>query len=363
MPNDWTYVASEWTYVDLPAAYDLTSPGATSVIVAVIDSGCYTAHPDLNGRLVAGQSFVAGFSEPTDDAGHGTQVAGIIAAKGNNWGLNTNVAGVAWDANVKVMPLKFMKADGADVTGYVADAVQAIYYAVDHGARIINASWGFGESSKALEDAVAYARSRDVLFVASAGNDGKDNDVTAHYPSNLSEPNVIAVAAIDNSNDIATFSNYGYYSVDVAAPGVSIAPTTETGGVSSGNTGTSFAAPVVSAIAALLLNQNSAWTCSELRERLVTTSVIEAAFSQRLKDCNGVVNAYNALRNANVHAVHDEGNGTTPSGSGDVSTATASGGGGGGGCLVDSAALNSRSAWAFALLVGALLLAQVRRRA
>ena len=171
---------------------------------------------------------------------------------------------------------------------------------------------------------------------------------------------MIAVAAIGNDNDLASFSNYGYYSVDLAAPGVNIASTTETGSISFGNSGTSFAAPVVSAIAALLLNQDSALSCSAVSERLVKTSVVDAAFSQELLDCNGVVNAYNALTNTNVHEVHDASEWSSPSGSDDVSTATASGGGGGGGCMIGCAAGN----WGLVLvLLGFVALALVRRRA
>ena len=356
-PNDWSNTGSAWADVDLPEAYALTSPAALQIVVAVIDSGCNTDHPDLVGRTVAGASFVAGFASPTDDAGHGTRVAGIIAASGNNNAANKNMAGVAWDANVKVMPLKFMKKNGSSTTGYISDAISAIYYAVDHGASVINASWGFSSYSSALEDAVRYARSHGVLFVASAGNDGADNDVTPHYPSNFTLDNVVAVAALNTSGDIASFSNHGYYSVDVAAPGQGLSSTAEDGTIDTWNSGTSFAAPVVSGIAALIINQNNAIGYLALKDRIVKTSVIRSSFSQTLKDCNGVVNAYNALTNTGVHEVHDKSQWNAPAAqnSGDGAAAAAGGGGGGGGtCFIASAELNGLAGLALALtlLVG-----------
>ncbi|OPZ60555.1 MAG: Thermophilic serine proteinase precursor [Deltaproteobacteria bacterium ADurb.Bin510] len=363
--DDWTYTGAAWADVDLPEAYALTSPAATSVIVAVVDSGCDLDHPDLVGRLVNGKSFVDGFSEADDDAGHGTRVAGIIAAQGNNDGVNTNVAGVAWDANVKVMPLKFMKKNGTSTTGYISDAIEAIYYAVDHGASVINASWGFSSYSSALEDAVRYAQSHGVLFVASAGNNGTDNDVTPHYPSNFTLDNVIAVAALNTSGDIASFSNYGYYSVDVAAPGQGLASTAEDGTIDTWNSGTSFAAPVVSGIAALLINHNNNLDYAAVRTRIITNSVVKSSYSQTLKDCNGVVNAYYALTNGNAHAVHDksEWSSTSAQNSGDSSAAAAGGGGGGGGaCFVASAETNGLAGLAIALtlLVGMTMIPRRR---
>jgi subtilisin family serine protease len=364
-PNDWTYTGAAWADVDLPEAYALTSPAATSVIVAVVDSGCDLDHPDLAGRLVAGASFVDGFATPTDDAGHGTRVAGIIAASGNNSAVNKTVAGVAWDANVKVMPLKFMEKNGSSTTGYISDAIEAIYWAVDHGASVINASWGFSNYSSALEDAVRYAQSHGVLFVASAGNAGADNDTTAHYPSNFTLDNVIAVAALNTSGDIASFSNYGYYSVDVAAPGQGLASTAEDGTIDTWNSGTSFAAPVVSGIAALLINHDDSLDYADVRTRIITNSVVKSSYSQTLKDCNGVVNAYYALTNGNVHAVHDksEWNDTSAQNSGDSGAAAAAGGGGGGGgaCFVASAETNSLAGLAIilTLLVG---LSRIPRR-
>ena len=339
-PNDWTYTGAQWSNVDLLEAYYLTTPALTSVIVAVIDSGCDSDHPDLAGRLVAGASFIDGFATAEDDAGHGTRVAGIIAAKGNNTGANTTMAGVAWDANVKVMPLKFMKKSGTSTTGYISDAIEAIYYAANNGARVINASWGFTNYSSSLQEAVAYARSKGVLFVASAGNSSADNDVTAHYPSNFTLDNVVAVAALNTDGDIASFSNYGYYSVDVAAAGQGPAATKEDGTIHTWNSGTSFAAPVVSAIAALVINQENAIGYLALKDRIVKTSVINAGFSQRLKDCNGVVNAYNALTNTGLHAIHDKTAWNVPSqnaGETPASDGEGGGGGGGGGCFIASA--------------------------
>src|SRR5208337_4025299 len=145
--------------------------------------------------LISGYDFANNDGTPEDDSGHGTKVCGILGAVGNN---GIGIAGVDWDINIAIMPVKFMKLnDNGQTTGNLSDAVNAIYYAVDHGAQIINASWGFYESSSSLDDAIAYAKSKGVLFVASAGNNGQDNDTSVHYPSNCPYDNVIAVAAMD----------------------------------------------------------------------------------------------------------------------------------------------------------------------
>jgi hypothetical protein len=207
---------------------------------------------DKNGFVddVHGADYVDEDSNPTDDAGHGTHVAGIIGAKGNN---ATGIAGVNWDA--KIMALKFLDGDGQ---GNTADAANSIDYAVSHGARVINASWGGPAFSQALYSAVRRAGEKGVVFVAAAGNDGENADVKPDYPAAFDLPNVISVAATDSSDELVDFSNYGAGSVDLAAPGDDIESTvpkdTDDSGYASFS-GTSMAAPFVTGAVAMYLSR------------------------------------------------------------------------------------------------------------
>jgi serine protease len=264
---------------------------ASSVIVAVIDSGVDYNHPDLaadvwhnpgevagNGRDDDGDGIVddvygADFSTGTptgnalDNNGHGTHVAGIIGAAGNN---GIGVSGVAW--NVKIMDLKFLDANGNGVT---SNAVQAIYYAVNHGAKVINASWGGSAGSAALQSAIDYARAHGVIFVTSAGNNAANNDVSPAYPADYTQDNVIAVAATDWNDNLATFSNYGAKTVALAAPGSYIYSTypTEIDAASPYRyySGTSMAAPFVSGAMALVWGMHPEWSYSQVINDVLKT--------------------------------------------------------------------------------------------
>lgn len=246
-PNDPEVLnGNEWhlTKIAAPLAWEQTS-GASNVVVAVLDSGVNAAHPDLTARLVPGYDFVWDDNDPTDDFGHGTAVAGVIAAAGNN-GLG--VAGVAFDA--RVMPVKVMNASGFAAYSTVA---QGIRYAVDHGARVINLSLAGSAASATLQDAVDYAWSHNVVIVAAAGNNGSDAPL---YPAACN--NVVAVAATTAGDSLASYSSYGNH-LALAAPGDNIWTTTRdlTTGYAA-ESGTSFASPVVAGVAALMLSANPA---------------------------------------------------------------------------------------------------------
>jgi thermitase len=210
--------------------------GDASVTVAVVDTGIAYNHPDLadnawtnpgetangidddgNGYVddVRGWDWSAGDNDPQDPHGHGTHVAGIIGAAGND---GHGVTGVAWD--VSLMPLRVLAADGS---GTLADIVDGFAYAAAEGADIVNASLGGPEYSRAMEDVVAG--SRQTLFVVAAGNSAEDTDTRPTYPCSLPAPNLLCVAATDNQDRLAGFSNYGAESVDLAAPGVGIVST------------------------------------------------------------------------------------------------------------------------------------------
>jgi subtilisin family serine protease len=221
--------------IDAPEAWNITT-GSSNVVLAVIDSGVAYNHPDLAGNIwtnndevtgngidddgngyvddIYGWDFIDSDGYPVDLNSHGTHVAGTIAAMGNN-GVGT--AGVMWSA--KIMAIRFLGVSG---WGNTANAAEAIMYAADNGARIINASWGEYDYSSTLYNAIDYARTKDVLFVAAAGNENNDNDIHPFYPASYDLPNIISVAATDYNDNLASFSNYGKNSVDLGAPGVDI---------------------------------------------------------------------------------------------------------------------------------------------
>lgn len=251
--------------VQAPAAWDL-STGSSGVTIAVVDTGVQSTHPEFSGRLVAGCDFVNRDALPEDDNGHGTHVAGIAAAAGNN---SVGIAGINWGA--RIMALKVLDATG---TGTYQQIAQAIVYAADSGAKVINLSLGGSEPSSVLEDAVNYAVAQGAVVVAAAGNDGTNS---ANYPAAYAA--AIAVAATDSSNVRASFSNYGSY-VDLSAPGVSILSTFLSSGYSS-KSGTSMAAPHVAGAAALLMSYSSAFTTPAQVRAALETSALDLGTSGR----------------------------------------------------------------------------------
>jgi len=261
--------------------------GSEDVVVAVLDSGVDYEHVDLRTNIWARPDSVPAYyddelgefndefgyngtdqlSDPMDDNGHGTHCAGIIGAEGNN---DEGIAGINW--NVQIMPLKFLGRGGFGTT---ADAIKAINYAIDRkkagvNIRVINASWGSTQNSKALEDVIRAAGDAGILFVAAAGNSGTDNDKRAHYPSNYDLPNVISVAATDRTDALTSFSNFGLKSVHIAAPGRDI-ESTWLGNAYRDASGTSMAAPQVAGVAALVLSAEPNLTVAQLRNRLLSS--------------------------------------------------------------------------------------------
>ncbi len=340
-PSDWPYSSSEWRDVDLQDAWTYASTHSTNakVRIAVVDSGVDLDHTELVDVLIPGYDFANDDSEPEDDAGHGTRVTGIIGAKANN---SIKACGVAWNNNIEIMPLKFMRQDGSGTTGYTSDAIEAINYAVNNGAKIINASWGFDSYSRSLEDAINYARSRGVLFVCSAGNNSTNNDEVAHYPSNYKIDNVIAVAAMNRYGELASFSNYGYYSVHVAAPGSSLTTTDLNNAITSYASGTSFASPFVAGIAAMVFSENPSIGYSEVKSRIIQGSIIDESYSEELNMSGGCVNAYNALMDIKNHDMVDSSSWSAPAAP-SVDDEEASGEGGGKGCFIETTTCSNAS--------------------
>jgi subtilisin family serine protease len=195
--------------VKAPEAWDNTT-GSSDVVVAVLDTGVDYNEPDLAPNIMKGYDFIMNNTDPMDRNGHGTHVAGIIAAAGNN---GIGVTGVMW--NAKIMPVRFLGPSG----GTVSDEIASISYASSHGATIINMSYGGSQYSQAEKDAIDASQA---ICVCAAGNNGMNTDVTPSYPASYKSSNIISVAATDQNDALASFSNYGPNSVQVAAPGTNI---------------------------------------------------------------------------------------------------------------------------------------------
>ena len=212
--------------MSLEKAWNLITD-CSSVVVAVIDSGVNYTHQDLAANMWDGGAAypnhgydfvsVASPADPMDRNGHGTHVAGTIGAVGNN---AVGTAGVCWKASI--MAIRVMDASGSGTT---ATIVQGVNWAVDHGAKVLNMSLGGPSFDAAYSAAITYAQGHDVVVVAAAGNEGRDDDAVPSYPCSFPQPNLICVAALDQAYQLATFSNWGASSVDVGAPGTNIVST------------------------------------------------------------------------------------------------------------------------------------------
>jgi serine protease len=340
-PNDsffgqmWGLMNPDLAGADIDAidAWDITT-GSSDVVVAVTDTGIDFAHPDLgpnawvnpgevpangidddgNGLIddVNGWNFVDDTNQLFENAGidlHGTHVSGTIGAAGNN---GIGVTGVAW--NIKLMGLKFLGSGGGDIAG----AVRAINYAVDQrkrgiNVRVINASWGpdCGEDakSKSLRKAIKKAGGAGILFVVAAGNGGCDQfgddlDATPVFPPAWTTElaTLISVAALDRSDNLASYSNYGRSTIDVGAPGgscdgcLSGILSTSPGGFYRFLHGTSMSTPHVAGIAALLWSHEPSLTPEAVKQRIIDTAVPVLDLASRLVS-SGRANAFNALTN------------------------------------------------------------------
>jgi subtilisin family serine protease len=282
-------------------AWDLTT-GSTNVIVGVIDTGIRYTHHDLTNQMwhnphpgsyqgfsndVYGINAITGSGNPFDDNNHGTHVSGTIGAAANDG--NPSV-GVTW--HVQLMGCKFLSAAGS---GFTSDAITCVDYAVFNKARILNNSWGGGGYSQGLFDAINAALQQGVLFVAAAGNAANNNDLIPFYPCNYQLDNVVSVAAIDRTDSLAVFSDYGQNTVHLGAPGVDIFSSTAGSDTEYQIfSGTSMATPHVVGVAALILSRFPTADLTELKDRLLLGVVKTPALTGRTIT-GGRVNAYNSL--------------------------------------------------------------------
>ncbi len=294
--------------IDANLAWDITTGG--NVVVAVCDTGIRRTHVDLapniwtnpgeiagngvdddgNGRVddTWGWNFWSNNNNPTDDYGHGTHVAGTIGARGNN---GTGIAGVCW--NVKLASLRIASAGGSiSITG----AVSAVDYCRTKNIKLSNHSWGGPGYSNTMYAAISNARGMGHILCAAAGNDGRSNEGSPHYPSSYNLDNIIAVAATTNNDTLASYSNYGVTSVDLGAPGSTVLSTYRTNDTSFAYmTGTSMATPHVTGVCALVMARYPAWTYTQVRSRVLTSGKSLPSLSGKCVT-GRCVNARNAVQ-------------------------------------------------------------------
>ncbi len=286
-PNDPYYTAGyEWHLSKINAvnAWSL-STGSQSTPIAIVDTGIDLTHPDLSSKIIQGYNVYANSSDPSDDLGHGTAVAGTAAALSNN---ALGVAAVSWQS--PLMPIKI-----SDSTGYAtySDMAKGITYAADRGVRVINVSFGGRTSSSTLQNAVSYAWQKNALVIASAGNDSSS---TVSYPAACQY--AVAVSATLSDDTFASFSNYGN-AISVSAPGKGIYTTTRGGGYGSWY-GTSFSSPVVAGVAALILSLNPFLTNVQVVDILQKTADDLGTVGYDVYFGHGRINAYRALQQASI---------------------------------------------------------------
>ena len=317
MPNDpafnqlWGMHQQKDKDIDAPEAWDLTQ-GSSNVVVAVIDTGIDYGHEDLSANMwlnpgeipgngidddgngfrddVYGWDFCNEDSDPYDDNFHGTHCAGTIGAAGNN---GIGVAGVNW--GVKLMAVKTMNQGGS---GYISDAIDAVYYTTRRGVRLTSNSWGYYGWIQSLKDAIDDAGTSNILFVAAAGNEQNDNDNNPCYPASFVSANIISVAATDADDDLTWFSNYGKTAVDLGAPGEYIYSTVPTAqGKYASYSGTSMAAPHVAGVAALVAAYSPALTAAQIKQRILDNTDRSSTLSGKTVT-GGRLNAYKSLSGA-----------------------------------------------------------------
>jgi len=254
---------------------------ASNVVVAIVDTGVRHTHEDLAGNMwrnpadnTPGFNGLTGGHDPWDDNGHGTHLAGIIGAVGDN---ALGIAGVAW--RVQIMACKFLDSTG---NGYNSDAISCIEFARTNGANIINLSWGGPDYSDAVSNALWFARRDGIVVVAAAGNNAANTDLIPFYPAGIRLDNIVAAGASTRLDGVWILSNYGVASVDLFAPGAAIYSTANTGDSAYvSQDGSSMASACVAGACALLRAQEPALPPAGLIGRLLAAVDKKPAFANK----------------------------------------------------------------------------------
>lgn len=283
-PNDPMF-KQQWGYKRMESEAGWNKVRQADIKVCVIDTGV-ASHTDL--QIAGGFNAIDESNNFLDDNGHGTHCSGTVCASGNN---SLGVSGASWGCNL--YGVKFLRQDGS---GSLFHAVKAIDWSVQNGCKIISASWGGGGFSQPLYEALKRAREAGVLFIAAAGNDGRNTDVSPNYPSGYELDNVLSVAAIDRDGFLASFSNFGKETVDLAAPGVSILSTSKEGGYQT-LSGTSMATPHVASVAALVWTQNPSWTYLQVKDKILSAVQLTAPLASKTFS-GGELNANKSLESS-----------------------------------------------------------------
>jgi len=265
--------------VNAPTAWNFTT-GNPNVIVGVLDSGADGNHPDLRANLRIPNSAL--FRDFRDLTGHGTHVAGTIGAIGNN---RIGVVGTNWRVGLGIFKL-------GNATLSLSNAIEAINFAARTNLPILNNSWGGRANSAILRFAI---ENYGGLFIASAGNNGTNNDNFPMFPASYNLPNIISVAATNQNNNLANFSNFGIRSVHIAAPGQAIL-STDINNRYTNQSGTSMSAPHVSGCAALLLSINPRLSTAQLRNIILSSATRLPSLNGRVENAR-FLNIANAIRN------------------------------------------------------------------
>ncbi|MGA2245389.1 MAG: S8 family peptidase [Verrucomicrobiota bacterium] len=295
-PNDPAFVnGTLWGLyaISAPAAWDVLT-AATNIVVAVVDTGVRYTHQDLASNMWVnpndgghGWNALSTNNNPTDAGTHGTMVAGVLGAVGNN---GIGVVGVAW--RIQIMACSCF--NSLDV-GNISDVITCLDYARTNGARIINASWGF-TNSLALSNALVCLRDAGIIVVAAAGNSTNNIDLAPNYPAGYGLDNVVTVASTSRSNTLSSFSNYGAANVALAAPGEQIYSTfPATDSYYYTESGTSFSAPYVAGACALLMAQYPADTYRDTIGRLLSSTDPLPALAGKCRT-GGLLDLARALR-------------------------------------------------------------------